>query len=147
MIRRAAILLALALVSAAQGDGRSQEAFRFTMRDVVVDTGDRELGAYQIEVVGNASRSHVIGVEGGDPRAFRKAPYHDPAALQGGRIILAALSTDEDLPKGRFRVARIHLTEEPGAEIEYRSRLMAAATKEGSRIEVKVELEIPRVKK
>ena len=36
-------------------------------------------------------------------------PGRDPAALAGDRVILAAYSTAEQLPKGRFRIARVHV--------------------------------------
>ena len=70
----------------------------------------------------------LTGVEGGEERqvplvpgkpamagAFAEAPRYDPAALHeaanGGRIILAAISTRkrDELPTGSVRVARLHV--------------------------------------
>jgi len=88
---------------------------RFVPVDVYVDTGTKNLAAYQLEVI--AKDSKIVGLEGGEPAAFKNAPYYDPAALQaggggeggGGKIIVAAFSTAENLPNGLTRVARLHL--------------------------------------
>jgi len=79
----------------------------FVPVDVYVDCGTKRLGAYQVEVV--AQEATIVGLEGGESKAFGEAPYYDPAALQGNRIIVAAFSTQEDLPTGMTRVARLHM--------------------------------------
>lgn len=108
----------------------AEPAARFTTVDVIVDAGADSLAAYQIEVVAEGD-ALILSVEGGDPPAFDAPPTYDPAALRGGRIIIAALSTDANLPSGRHRVATLHLRE--SGTVSYRARLMAAARADGSR--------------
>ena len=74
--------------------------------DVYLDTGGKRLGAYQFEVT--ARNATIVGLEGGDAKAFKSAPYYDAAALQGNKIIVASFSTDSDLPAGQTRIARLH---------------------------------------
>jgi hypothetical protein len=87
--------------SAQQGSGGS-----FIPVDVYLDTGNKQLGAYQFEVT--AKNATIVGLEGGEATAFKAAPYYDPAALQGNKIIVASFSTDQDLPAGWTRIARLH---------------------------------------
>lgn len=85
---------------------------RFEAVDVFVDAGESPLSAYQFDLTTPARegwQASIVGVEGGEHPAFRKAPYYDPAALHSGRIIIAAYSVDETLPTGRTRVARLHM--------------------------------------
>ena len=110
---------------------------RFTYVDVYVDAGKSQLAAYQFELTTEAT---LVGVEGGDVEQFKKAPYYDPAALQGGRIIIAAFTTDKNAPSGRIRVARIHV-QETGAEAPaYTSILMVAAAPGGKKLDAKIEV-------
>lgn len=129
LLAAAALLL---LVSPARG-----ESVRFRPVDVYVDAGSRPLAAYQVEVV--ARNAVIAGVEGGATRAFAEPPHYDPAALQGGRIILAAFDTGSDLPRGRTRVATLHMRET--GEATYEIRVMAAATAGGERVEAAAAVE------
>ena len=131
----------LLLSSAQEGEPR------FAAYDVFVDADAKTLAAYQIEVVCNASKNKIAGVEGGEPPQFSGAPYYDPAALQGGRIILAAFTTEDSPPTGRVRVARIHMQEAADSKGEYTAKLMTAAAAGGKRIDAKVELVRAGVKK
>ena len=110
-----------------------QEA-RFTAVDVWIDS-PRPLAAWQIEV---RTPAQVVSVEGGQPAAFAEPPFYDPRALQGGRLVLAAFTTDPAPPGGRIRVTRLHLRETGEAELS--SKLVAAAAPGGARMDVKVEL-------
>lgn len=116
---------------------------RFRALDVIIDTGGRPLAAWQVEIRGEDGASKIVGVEGGEPAPFPGAPYYDPAALQGGKIILAAFTLDENPPAGKIRVARLHLGEPDGEQPAYSARVLAAATRGGERIEVRVELNEP----
>ena len=73
----------------------------------------------------------IVGVEGGDAPAFAAAPHYDPKALAGGRIIIADLDVGTDLPRGRTRVATLHMRES-GAPPTYHVALQAAANADGS---------------
>jgi len=113
------------------------DSVRFRPIDVYVDSGKEPLAAYQVEIT--ATNARIAGVEGGETGAFADPPHYDPAALQGGRIILAAFNTGIDLPRGRTRVATLHMEEDGAAE--YQIRITAAATADGKRIQAKASLE------
>jgi hypothetical protein len=126
-------LLALGLLSSVAVPAQ-QSAVRFVAVDVYANTGTSPLAAWQIEVNCDPSQAKIVGVEGvGD-----KPPYYDPAALEGGRIILANFSTESELPSGRVLVARIHF-QETGSPV-YTPTLMAAAAPGGERLEPTIEL-------
>ncbi len=125
IVRGVALAAALALAAIAAADG----SVRFAPIDIVVDVGNGRLAAYQIELVVRGDAT-VVGVEGGAPAAFKAAPYYDPAALAGGRIIVAAFSTADELPSGRIQVATLHMREQ-GAAPQYEVRVMAAADSDG----------------
>ena len=127
----AALLLLLASVLAPQ-EPRREGAPTFTAFDVFVDSGDKTLGAWQFEWLVRGGAARIVGVEGGEHAAFAKAPHYDAAALQGGRILVAAFSTDRELPHGRTRVARVHLMIAAGAVPEFAVQLQASADGEGA---------------
>ncbi len=103
---------------------------RFTAVDVLVDSGAAPLAAYQFEFTGTLAGGSVtlVGVEGGEPPAFAPAPYYDPKALAGNRVIVASFSTSGQaaLPRGKARVARLHLRIEGVGEPEYTLNLTVA---------------------
>ncbi len=136
----AAVLVALAHAASAE--------VSFRPVDVYVDSGETLLAAYQIEVLYDNSRVKIVGLEGGEAKAFNEAPYYDPAGLEKGRIVIAAFVPEdvdlEEAPAGRTRVARLHLqVEGPGGdEAVYGMtiRLAVAADAEGRRIRGRVQL-------
>lgn len=144
MIPRRALIAAILSLSCAcvaqPARGQEAPAVHFRPLDVHLDSGDRPLAAYQIEIVVTSGRAEIVGVEGGEHQAFHGAPYYDPAALNGGRIIIAAFNTGADLPKGKTRVATIHMQELGIERPEYEARLMAAASSAGQRIDAIVSL-------
>lgn len=147
-LRMLSLLLAGLLMSvvAPQGVGQPVEtprafAMRFVAVDVYIDSGDARLGAWQIEYVGGSGqedRVMLVGVEGGEHPAYTTAPHYDPAALDGGRVIIAAYTTAADSPSGQSRVARLHLSVPGGAEVTHTVRLIAAGDSEGVRIAPRV---------
>ncbi|MGQ9589648.1 MAG: hypothetical protein ACUVYA_05055 [Planctomycetota bacterium] len=146
MLARGALLFVLAAVSARETG--SAGGIRFRALDVFVDAGAEALAAYQVEISAESdgheamsgTEPKIVGVEGGEPEAYASPPYYDPAALQGGRIVLAAFTTADAPPRGRMRVARIHMAEPEGTEVRCSTRLVVAAAPGGSRIEAAVEL-------
>ena len=107
---------------------------RFEAIDIFVDSGDVPLAAYQFELSSDTKGVEFVGIEGGEHAAFNEPPYYDPKAMNNSRVILAAFSTGKDLPKGRSRVARIHVQlEGPGLK-EYRTKLSVSATTDGKEI-------------
>jgi len=129
-------LALLALVLAALPSQEPQ--VRFAGYDLLIDTGGRALAAWQVEVTCDPAKGKIVGVEGGEGPHYLEAPYHDPAALQGGRIVVAAFTTEPGAPSGKVRVARLHM-QETGA-VEYTPKLVVAAQPGGARFGAKVEL-------
>lgn len=134
----------------------AQGALRFLPVDILLDTGTRPLGAYQVEI--RARNATFVGLEGGDPASFKNAPYYDPAALQAGadggvggagqgRIIVAAFSTDDvqTLPTGASRVARLHLAVSGAAtdKPDLTSTLVVATDGQGQTIDTQLKLQLP----
>ncbi|MBI3268406.1 MAG: hypothetical protein HYZ53_05240 [Planctomycetes bacterium] len=109
-------------------------AARFGAVNVFVDAGTQPLAAYQFELAAERGRVQIVGVEGGEHAAFHEAPYYDPRALQHGRILIAAFSTAAELPRGKTRVARVHLRIEGDARPELVVKLRVAATADGKEV-------------
>ena len=142
---------------AEQGYPTGQPAVRFAPLHIYLDSGQRPIAAFQFELVcsvpvraseENASRRHyeqqvkIVGVEGGSHEAFSKTPpYYDPAALANDRIIIAAFSTQPDLPKGRTRVATLHLQITGDVEPQYELKLIVAADADGKEIPAEISCE------
>jgi hypothetical protein len=123
-----ALTLVLSLIALAP----AQEV-RFVAVDVYADSQGKGLAAWQIELGCDPGKATIVGVEGGE-----KPPYYDPAALAGGRIILASFSTEPHPPAGRVLVARVHLRET--GRTDYAARVMAAAAPGGERFEPRIDL-------
>ncbi len=108
---------------------RQEGPVRFVALDVFLDSGDRPLASWQFEL---ASDARIVGIEGA-----KAPPYYDPAALEAGRIVIASFTTDPDPPRGRVRVARLHLEERGAAE--HVPKLVAAGGPGGARIDARIE--------
>jgi hypothetical protein len=128
MTRLAVLLTLLALVP------KQDPQVRFVALDVYADTAGRPLAAWQLELECDPSQAKIVGVEG----IGEKPPYYDPAALQGGRIILADFTLEPQPPSGRVLVARVHLQET--GKPDYVAKLMTAASPGGERFSPKIEL-------
>ena len=118
-----------------------EPSVRFAPLHIYLDSGDQPLAAFQFELEATAGQIKIVGVEGGQHAAFKEAPYYDPAALANDRIIIAAFNTGRDLPKGRTRIATIHLQIVGDAEPEYELKLTVAADAEGKEIPAEVAFE------
>jgi hypothetical protein len=130
------LVAALALLA---GSASGSHAQRYQPIDVYIDSGNAPLAAYQVEVTVEGD-AMIVGVEGGDVPAFAAPPHYDPRALAGGRIIIADLDVGTDLPRGRTRVATLHMRES-GAPPTYHATLQAAADADGTPIPATVRLE------
>ncbi|MEO8604946.1 MAG: hypothetical protein ABI629_20430 [bacterium] len=138
VVRRGLVAGLLALTLCAL-PARAESAARFRTLAVWLDAGSEPLAAYQIEIRASDGAT-IVGVEGGATAAFAAPPHYDPAALQSGRIILATFTTAAHVPRGRTRVATLHVREAAGSAPTYRAEVVAAATPDGRRIPVTVEL-------
>jgi hypothetical protein len=119
----------------------AQSGVRFAPLHIYLDSGNSSLAAYQFELKAAAGQIKIVGVEGGQHKAFKEAPYYDPAALAKDRIIIAAFSTGSDLPKGRTRIATIHLQIIGDAEPQYDLKLAVAGDANGKEIAAKITFE------
>jgi len=126
-----ASILVLHAVLEADTSGAAAHPSTFEAVEIYLDTADRPLAAFQLELTDAAGSARIVGVEGGEHPAFTKPPYYDPAALQGGRIIIAAFSTGRDLPTGKTRIATLHMITETGRPPEYGIQLQVAADAAG----------------
>ncbi len=118
----------------------------FRAVDVWVDSGEKSLAAYQVEVGYDAKRVEIVGVEGGEPAGFREAPHFDEAGRTGGRIVLAAfVPADSQAVKGAQRVARLHLQVKGAAAPELSVKLVTTAQPGGERIKAGAGLKVPAV--
>ena len=119
-----------------------QPRVRFAPLHIYVDSGSRPLAAYQFELKAAAGQVKIVGVEGGEYKAFKEPPYYDKAALyKSNRIIIAAFNTGRDLPKGRTRIATIHLQIIGDAEPDYELKLTVAADADAKDIPAKISFE------
>lgn len=140
MTRALVLVVALLLLpDVACAADSEQGPIRFRPVHVYVDSDGAPLAAYQIEIVADGD-AKIVGVEGGEHGAFALPPHYDPAALAGGRIILAAFDTGSDLPTGRTRVATLHLREAGPVEPSYHATLQIAGGQDGRPIDATVEL-------
>jgi hypothetical protein len=98
-----AVILLVASSAAAEGERE------FSTLQVQIDTSAAELSAWQLRAEFVDPETRIVGIEGGSDAAFAEAPHYDPRALNGGEIILAALSTHQILPAGRITVAVLHV--------------------------------------
>ena len=117
---------------------------RFLAVDVYVDSGAEPLAAWQLELRATAGTVRIAGVEGGAEGVFADPPYYDPKAMRQERVVLAAFSTAaaSTLPKGRTRVARVHV--QVSGEAKLALRLDAAANAAGQRIQAEANQEPAR---
>ncbi len=147
MHRRFAVtaIVVLALCGLLRAEEPAGVVFRAV--DVWMDSGEDALAAYQVEIAYDANRVKIVGLEGGQAETYRDAPFYDRRGFEGGRIIVAAFTTESNAPKGRARVARIHLAVEGGGGPELSANLMTAARPDGERIKPTIELKATPLQK
>jgi hypothetical protein len=141
----AAILLLPCLLLLAQSPlpQPASTSLRFATIDLFLDSGQSPLAAWQLEFTGKVDNGKVslVGIEGGEPQAYSKPAYYDPAALAGenGRVILAAFSTAkaDTLPTGKSRIARLHVAIKgnENAQPQYTLTIRIAADADGHPIQ------------
>ena len=117
------------------------EVVYFVPVGVYVDSGDKRLGVYQVEIKATQGNVKIVGVEGGEHKAFKEPPYYDAAALKGGRVILATFSTQDDLPSGRTKVATLHMQVTGSVLPEYEVIVNVVGDSAGQAIDASVTVE------
>ncbi|TKJ36216.1 MAG: hypothetical protein CEE38_12390 [Planctomycetes bacterium B3_Pla] len=128
-------------VLAQQSEHGDPASVRFAPLHIYLDSGSRSLAAFQFELKATAGQIEIVGVEGGQHKAFAEAPYYDPAALANDRIIIASFNTGQDLPNGRTRIATVHLQITGDAEPEYELDLIVAASADGEEFPAELTFE------
>ena len=137
----------LMLVGAAPRSAPAQETadngVRFLVMDVYADAGTSALAAYQVEVMATNGLVKIVGVEGGEPAAFRAAPYYDPAAMQSERVVLGAfsLANPDQLPRGQVRIASLHCQVSGPVKPGFVANVTAAATHGGQPIPIRIAVQ------
>lgn len=111
--------------------------------DIYINSGNAPLAAYQLEFTATNIVAKIAGIEGGQHPAFRNAPFYDPKAMQQERVIIGAFSTEsaENLPKGKTRVATIHLETFGNTQPIFQWKLQTAADSAGNKIPVTITCE------
>jgi len=120
------------------------EASYFTTVDVFV-VSDTPVAAWQVELTERRGAMQIVGIERGDDSTFRDPPYYDRVAMtRSDRIVLASfsLSDAERLPRGRVRIARVHVRATGATEPDYDLRLVAAGAADGQPIAAELSFEI-----
>jgi hypothetical protein len=137
------VLLSGSLSAFAQATNAPAPPVRFQAVDVFVDGKDQPLAAYQVEISAPAGAVKIAGIEGGEHPAFQEPPFYDLRALQHERVIIAAFNTRtaDKLPKGRTRVATLHVQVSGEASPAYEVKLQTAATLDGRKIEATAKVE------
>ena len=120
--------------------GTEAHDVRFEAVDLIVDSGEIPLAAWQLEIRSRSAGVGIVGIEGGDHEAFQNPPYYDPRALNNDRVILAAFSTADELPSGRSRIARLHLQLEGAGPREFEIQINVTATVDGELIPATVSI-------
>jgi len=130
-----ALSIALIVVIDQAADAAQVKAY-----DIVINPHGASLAAYQVELIAEDTHARIVGVEGGDHPAFRKAPYYDPEALETGRIVIAAFDTGADLPAQPTRIATVHMIEPDKCDCGYALDLTVAVDPDGNDIDADIEL-------
>ena len=120
-------------------EGRS----RFRTIDIFVDSRGNPLAAYQVEFSATNGVVKIVGIEGGEPEAFRQPPVYDPKAMQKDRVIIASFSTAAaaTLPTGKTRVATIHIQVSGDHEPQFQIKLQTAGDSRGRKISAQATFE------
>jgi len=135
--------LSIAILLLVVGSAIGQEPPRGTFRavDLFVDSGNQPLAAYQLSFACAAADTKIVGIEGGEHSAFAEPPYYDPKAMQNNHVVVAAFNTASSgqLPRGRTRIATIHVRTSASVARQYDLKVDAAATPAGESITVSAE--------
>ena len=142
-----ALLVLITLTTTiAQDVQQPQQPVRFATVDLVIDTQDQPLAAYQLDFRATGGQVKIVSIEGGEHEAYRDAPYYDPIAIQQERVVLAGFNTaeGEKLPTGKTRIATIHVRIIGDAAPKFDVKLTVAATVDGKEIPATVTAITPR---
>lgn len=120
----------------------AQDSIRYEAIDVFLDSGDLPLAAWQLELRSHTQDVEIVGIEGGEHPAFAEPPYYDPRAMNNNRVILGAFNTgsDNQLPSGRSRVARVHVQITGPGQRLWHTELTTSASSDGRNIPAELSI-------
>jgi len=117
---------------------------RFIAVDVMIYPNGQPLAAYQVQIVERGADATLVGIEGGESQAFNAAPYYDKRAILKQKIVIAAYSTNAELPTTKTRVATLMLQVAGDAEPTVVATLQAAGSSKAQRIAATVTTSIAK---
>jgi len=134
-------LLAAPLFAQQQSDEEGRSSFCAV--DIYMDSEGVPLAAYQLKFSITNVKAKIVGIEGGEHPAFREPPVYDPKAIQHERVIIASFNTasGEQLPKGKTRLATIHVQTTGDDALQCILKVQTAGNPEGKKIAVKATWE------
>jgi len=134
-------VLAAPLFAQQPADEEGRGSFRVV--DIYVDSKGAPLAAYQLRLSITNAGAKIVGIEGGEHLAFHEPPLYDPKAMQHERVIIAAFNTgsSNELPKGKTRVATIHIQTTGDEALQCILKMQTAANPEGTRIAIEATWE------
>ena len=137
------VVFGQAVVLRAQQPATEEGRSRFRTIDIFVDSRSTPLAAYQVEFAATNGAVKIVGIEGGEPDAFRHPPVYDPKAMQKDHVIIASFSTaaPSTLPKGRVRVATIHIQVTGDHVPQFNIKLQTAGDSRGRKIFARASFE------
>ena len=123
----------------------ASDASVFQAIDIYLET-DEPVAAWQFRLSERHSSMTIVGVENGESEVFSSAPYYDRAAVRDGsadRIIVAdySLADPDNLPKGRIRIATLHVMLSDPGKPDFDLQLVTATTADGSVIDAAIDLQ------
>lgn len=144
--RMLATLLSVLAAGIALSLAAQPEAGRFATVDLFV-TSETPVAAWQVELTELHGSLQIVGIERGDDATFHDPPFYDRALLQRAatdRVVLASfsLSDAERLPRGKVRIARVHVRTTGAADPDYDLRLVAAGAADGQPIAAELSFEV-----
>lgn len=138
-VRCLTLTLLLVLCGAASAaDDVADPSRVFSILRLEIDPAGTGLSGWQLRADFGESDARIVGIEGGDSPAFAAPPYYDPRALNGGKIVLAALARGQELPTGRTTVAVLHVEHDPGGLPPLEVSELIAVGADGDEIEAAV---------
>jgi hypothetical protein len=139
-----AVIALLCVAAMLSTSAQPQDAY-FTTVDLFV-VSDTPVAAWQVELSEQRGAMQIVGIERGDDSTFRDPPFYDRVAVERGatdRVVLASFSLNDAarLPRGRVRIARVHVRAIGAAEPDYEARLVAAGTADGRPLDAQLSIE------
>ena len=123
---------------------QAAEDGRFRAVEIYLESID-PIAAWQFELTDLQGQMSIVGVENGESPAFADAPYYDREAVRQGsadRIVVAdfSLAKETDLPRGRIRLATLHVMMTEPDTTGLSLKLIAATNSSGQAVAARISL-------